>query len=744
MSTENVVQLIENDEFYGQFLKNNSKALSESLAFTEQVRKLGEGIETLNKELQKQVLENHDDLLRQANHATKLENVLSIMNMHIQSLFANAERLKTQITVSYEQLEAHTKVLGHLHKASHILRQVSRIQQLSKRLANTSDPLQKATLLQELEQLAGDSELTDVDIITTELRNIRIQQQKVIKLAAGSLNQGIINENLIQTTTALQIFINLGVINDTVNNFIKQNIDECRDIIKSALDVNISTSINKSKGGSGRMQFNSSQGFSNKLWNELEKCFSGDIYQICKQVKFFQITINELHLSNIDKNLANKFWTDLGKIIQEEINQSSVAVQQILETDYPKLLKKYYDMANKLNYKQFKFDRFVLKRLENSYLSSSLTKILEPVEDMFKEENNIPNHDEIDSLIRIMSSELSVALIEENLSEQVSKNIGKCIKMFNVKIENKIESGPESAQVIGGTANTGQQKNVQYANILYYLKTQIHRTLINMKESLPESSATIINENLESINGLTGSIIEPLIVSINSVIETILVTMHLEPDWLKIQVVANKNLPCSPYMKELIQFITRVYNTYLVNFHNKEVLSEKCNIIAIKCIDLLVRHSAILRPVGQGGRHRLQSDYHHLEEALKVICPNLTNLGRPYRLLKSMASLIIQTPEDIIAGQVSGSSVPHSTILFMLFSFANLELASPHQNTGWSLPKLSTWLDEHPNETERLDLVAGALQKYESMVRQKNSTNYDPVYPLMSNFLEMAVKEIKH
>jgi len=71
--------------------------LAQSLAFTEQIKKLGEGIELLNKELQKQVLENHHDLLRQANHANKLESVLNGMNIHIQNLFANAERLRVQV-----------------------------------------------------------------------------------------------------------------------------------------------------------------------------------------------------------------------------------------------------------------------------------------------------------------------------------------------------------------------------------------------------------------------------------------------------------------------------------------------------------------------------------------------------------------------------------------------------------------------------------------------------------------------
>lgn len=154
-----------------------------------------------------------------------------------------------------------------------------------------------------------------------------------------------------------------------------------------------------------------------------------------------------------------------------------------------------------------------------------------------------------------------------------------------------------------------------------------------------------------------------------------------------------------------------------------------------------MRHSALLRPISSGGRQRLHSDYLHLEHALKIICPQLSDLGRPYRLLKSMASLVTLSYTEIVESQIQGGgiSVPHSTVLLMLFSFASSELASPHQNTSWSLPKISAWLDEHPNESDRLDLIAGALQRYESLVRQKNSVNYDPVYPVMSELLKIAM-----
>lgn len=158
------------------------------------------------------------------------------------------------------------------------------------------------------------------------------------------------------------------------------------------------------------------------------------------------------------------------------------------------------------------FSRKVLEKYENSYLSSSLTHLLDPTQAMFNniEHNNIPTHDQIDSLIRVITSELSVALIEEQLSNRVAKNVAKCIKMFGVKTEQQLETGPEATQVIGNL-NSGQQRNLQLANSLFYLQSQIQRMLSNMRDSLSESSIVIINESLKNLETLMGAIIQPLV-----------------------------------------------------------------------------------------------------------------------------------------------------------------------------------------------------------------------------------------
>lgn len=51
----------------------------------------------------------------------------------------------------------------------------------------------------------------------------------------------------------------------------------------------------------------------------------------------------------------------------------------------------------------FLFRHQIFENCENAYLSNSLNRILEPTQSMFTKENNAPSHDEIDSLIRIIT-----------------------------------------------------------------------------------------------------------------------------------------------------------------------------------------------------------------------------------------------------------------------------------------------------------------------------------------------------
>lgn len=161
--------------------------------------------------------------------------------------------------------------------------------------------------------------------------------------------------------------------------------------------------------------------------------------------------------------------------------------------------------------------------------------------------------------------------------------------------------------------------------------------------------------------------------------------------------------------------------------------------LAKNCIDLFINNIAVVRPLSSAGRQRVRSDCQHLETALRPVVPDLSVLGKQFRLLRSVCHMITLTPENLIQSTVEEGIVPSYIILFLLFGHAKQnELASPHQAADWTNEKLIQWLDGHTSERERLDLVGGALQKYRVIVRQKNIAHYDAVYPIILEYWEKA------
>ena len=50
----------------------------------------------------------------------------------------------------------------------------------------------------------------------------------------------------------------------------------------------------------------------------------------------------------------------------------------------------------------------------------------------------------------------------------------------------------------------------------------------------------------------------------------------------------------------------------------------------------------------------------------------------------------------------------------------------------------TTWLDEHPDEKDRLQLIQGALESYVASTRARNEKSYAFPYNIMLNILQNA------
>ncbi|XP_053675589.1 conserved oligomeric Golgi complex subunit 5 [Anopheles nili] len=751
--TDELCDKIENDEFYKNFLADKpSPELQLTVAISDQISKLSEGIEQLSSALQKQVREQYGVLLSQAKHAGTLNSSIDSISSHIETLRFGAERLRRQITVPYDVLETQTKVLGRLHEASHVLRQCARFLQVHQELDRTNDLTEQASIVNELEGLMEDVDLTKIDFLREEIGSVAKVKQRLLKLANRDLFEGILKNKPDQVGVCLRIFHNLKILPRCLNNVLETFSNYLKEAIKESFAGTDVAKLRKTgasspakerhesrqlKGPGKTPTLTNSSNFRTKLWQALEWLFVDEMYGHCTQVLFLQKCLQELPLGDdysLAKELDRKFWNNLERQMISSFKSAQSHVTQSLQQGLPKLLSLARGLETKVD-QHFFFSEKVFNSLEAGYLEKCANNFKVAMGDV-----DFPNQEVIDALVRVASTELNAAIVDARLIDLVTGVLCASNKDLWNKIERNVKLGSETQQVLDNP-NVSQSQNITLANIIHYHQEAINRLVLNLGSKFAglESSKRLTVSLVEG-KTITLAILQPLIASIHTAVNVILLSMHREPG------LNSNNISTtgpSLYMKELHDFIVRSWSTHILPFNDRTVIEEAGRNLAVRCIELFVQNLATIRPISSAGRQRLKADCHHLENALKPIVPELSSLGKSFRLIRAIASLSTLAPQELVE-QTSeeGGVVPPYIVLFMLFGYAGNDMASPHVTAGWSNEKLLQWLESHSAERDRLELITGALQKYRTIIRQKNITQYDPIYPIVTSYLENVMKHL--
>lgn len=744
MDAKDVCIEIENDEFYSKFLEEAVKPLvSENLSVTDQVNKLAQGIEKLGKSLEKQVLAKHNDLLTQASHITDLEASLESVQTQVQNLLRGAEKLKDRVHTPYSALENQTLMLERVQSTCNLLRHMAKILNLWNKLKNVKDnPSKEAMLLFELNELISDYDFEGIELLEDVLIEVDTRRKLLLKNSTELLQSSLLSKDKIKLLQCFKVFHNLQCTDEQIKNSVNTILNDLRTEISVALDVQIvQIEIKKSSSGRvapGKANIMNSQDFKIKLWDNIEKLFKVELYNSCAKVIMLQNVVNELHATGNFKNIAKTFWYDLSVIFSSELEKGPTMVNQSIEIDYPKLLKCFNDLLSRLKCKDLEMNRSCLTKWENSFLSKSLGKLLEPVRSMWHL-SQVPTMDQVDNAVRVIAEALSISLGDKLLSISLANSVAKSIKQMNVEAEQRLSLDSDVSQIIE-PPNSTQQKNAELCNSLYYFSSQIKRVLVNMNSMLPSESIQIVQNSLKDISSMP--VLQMFAESIKNSLFIILMTMHDEPDLIRADDPAGKSLSCSPYMKELQQFVSRCKDIYLSMFTEKPALNECCSTIARACIERFIQHICNVRPLSRFGRVKLQIDCKHLEIALSPLVSDITELGDHYRQLKALHLLLEKSPQETARSQSEGACLPYSLVMMFLFAYGGQNLLAPHTCAGWNNLKLMQWLDSHRNEKERLEFVAGALQRYQNHVRLNQITSYDEVYPVLIQLLEDGRKAL--
>jgi len=59
---------------------------------------------------------------------------------------------------------------------------------------------------------------------------------------------------------------------------------------------------------------------------------------------------------------------------------------------------------------------------------------------------------------------------------------------------------------------------------------------------------------------------------------------------------------------------------------------------------------------------------------------------------------------------------------------------------GWNISRYIAWLEDHPSESDRLQLIQGALEHYVASTRARREKSYAFPYPIMLELLQTAFK----
>ncbi|XP_057373546.1 conserved oligomeric Golgi complex subunit 5-like [Daphnia carinata] len=806
--------ILEN-EFYHQFLsekfdvKEHASQVLQGSIVSEQLAKLAEGLSLLDKTIQNQVSEHYEDLLKHATGIETLENVLSMMQNHIQGFSASIERIRARITEPHDKLQTQTLMLSRLQVSCELLRRIIRILSLSKRLqaqlqAGSKEITKTAQTLSELDQLNKDVDLSGVEVIEKDQKIILRARIEVEKQAKQMLQKGLEAQNQSQVGTALQVFHNLGILESMVESVLENARETLHSGLKRALDVEQLSQLSTSSSsnsfhqidgkfrGPGRVAMpvtGSSPAFRTALWANMERLMD-QIFNSCAQVQHLQKVLakkrdpvthvcflEELN-QNRNTHLVQRFWTQVTGLLTQEFNKAaneSSHIKQAFEAEYPKLLRMSADLWGKLQQfhqeisaasnaanlandeyldeeqnttatNQFNAEtalRRSLATFQNAYLSRSLSRLFDPVNLMFSSGGNegLPSSDECDNLIKIIQSELTVSLVDPKLGHLVTKNVTKTIQMMAVKAENLILSDGDASQVIG-PPTAAQKTNAGAVNLLHQFDRNLRRAVVSLP-GLPEDCVTAVTDSLRHIATLMRNSIQPLLTSLTDAIEAILLTMHDE-DFSSAHPPESgaASAPCSLYMKELQNFMSRSAGDYFSLYHSPDFLREELRAVATRCLDLFVRHASLLRPLGDGGKMKLAADFAQMELAISSFYDRPTELGRSYRVLRSFRPLLFQTVEHLAQSPAVGDVIPYSLVLHFLFARAPAELKSPHQGAGWSVVRYSKWLDEHATEKERLSVIQGALESYVQGVKQRQAKEFAKEYAIMVQLLQKALASL--
>ncbi|KAH9389667.1 Conserved oligomeric Golgi complex subunit [Tyrophagus putrescentiae] len=663
----------------------------------------------------------------------ELRGRLHAYDQHLNMVLSDVEEVYKTVQINEEPFEN--------SKTCDLLRKMLRIIHLSKRVYECNLEAFKhehehTIYLKEIVKVS--QYINEVDLIISSdeeklLFRLKLTKKDLTRIAEIKSSLILETDQLLATSlatpngdsnvisTALQVFHNLGILNEKLNGLVSE---KCTHISQT---VNKSLSVRELKGVKQNVHIGPNSALRTTLRNSVKSMLDSvashfnQVGQVIRLLKKRRDNFSQTLLIEFIDNketILGTMWArvaqSMSSLITKQVNESA-GLKQLIESDYPNVLLIFLDFWRAINQANEaehigteKSLRSIILNFESAYLSSSLSTLFDSVNRIFKDAKessksssskvvSVPSEKDVDTLIRCINHELSMASSDAMLIQSVCKNVFQTINLFMVKCENLTLVDGDSTQVIG-SFTASQRHNSLIVHILSFFARQISASLASYK-SINQVEVQL-EKALASIDNLILTVFEPLVASIQDAIESILLTMYSED-----------------------YGVSRVSQ------------------MASTTIDAFLLYVSLLSPVSSVGRRKIAADMNQLELAIVPICERMGDLGRSYQILRAFKTLLPLTPEEISQSSVLGYPVPFYLILhFLISNYAPEELKTPPKYMDWSVTRYIKWLNSSTDQ-QRVAMINDVLDSYVKQVRKSQKTTFAPIYPILVGILKRALSE---
>jgi hypothetical protein len=311
---------VNTDEFISETfdVKQFTSAIIKTNALSEHLSNLSQSINKLDKQIRDEVSLNHEDLLHQAINIETLEDMLEMIQSRIASLKSTSERLRTKISVPFNELNLRILQLSRLQAACDTLRRIKGILNQSAKLkiymnqqqttststtavVSNKDLVKSAQCLNELEFLLKNFDYTGIECIEQDVHFAFKSRHEVEEQAQTILEKSMIHQDQSQIGTCLQVFYSLGILNQKLVDTLKLNERNFQKLSTDLLNTTNLTLATTNSGSSSNSTFHTSVSMSSfpgrtnmpnigsmgqfraQLWTNIEKLIDG-LHDSCAQV----------------------------------------------------------------------------------------------------------------------------------------------------------------------------------------------------------------------------------------------------------------------------------------------------------------------------------------------------------------------------------------------------------------------------------------------------------------------------